>query len=706
MEAVECGAAALGMVLGHFGRWVPLEELRYACGVSRDGSKASNLLKAARTFNLEARGWKYDDLDKLRDIPFPAILFWNFNHFVVLEGFDEQVRAHINDPAQGPRLVSRDELDDAYSGVVLTFAPGPAFAPGGSAPDIIAALARRLDGSHEALRYVLLCGFCLVIPGLVVPTFTRIFVDDYLIGGQGWLIRPLLVAMLIAVVFQAVLTWLQQYFLLRLETQLALSTSSRFFNHILRLPAAYFGQRFAGEIGSRVQINDRVARVISGKLATTIVDSVMTVFYAGLMLLYDVPMTLAVIGIASLNVGAIVLAGRARVDISSRLVQDKGKLMGTAMGGLQMVETLKATGSEDEFFARYAGFHARAMNTEQALSVLSQWAAAVPPLTQTLSTAVVLLLGGFRVMDGALTVGMLVAYQTLLVSFMRPLTNFVQFGSMIQELQADMNRLDDVLRYPQAPEYLPPADAAAIDPGTVKLAGRVELRDVTFGYSPLEPPLIRNFNLTVEPGRRVAIVGASGSGKSTVARLVAGLYAPWDGQILFDGVPRGQLPRHVLANSIGCVDQDIFLFNGTLRENVTMWDETMGMPRVSRACRDAAMSRVIEEREGGYQAQVQEGGGNFSGGQCQRLEIARALVGEPTVLVLDEATSALDPPTEMIIDEGIRRRGCTCIVIAHRLSTVRDCDEILVMQRGTIVQRGTHDQLKDVQGPYRGLIAQ
>jgi ABC-type bacteriocin/lantibiotic exporter with double-glycine peptidase domain len=375
------------------------------------------------------------------------------------------------------------------------------------------------------------------------------------------------------------------------------------------------------------------------------------------------------------------------------------------MGGLQMVETLKATGAEDEFFARYAGYHARAMNTEQGLNVLSQWAAAVPPLTQTLATAAVLTLGGLRVMDGQLTVGMLVAYQTLLVTFMRPLTNFVQFGSTIQELHADMNRLDDVLRYPQAPEYAPPADPAAIDPDTVKLTGRVELRGVTFGYSPLEAPLIKNFNLTVEPGRRVALVGASGSGKSTVARLVAGLYAPWDGQILFDGVPRPQLPRHVLANSIGCVDQDIFLFNGTLRENVTMWDETMGMQRVSRACRDAALSRVIDEREGGYQAEVQEGGGNFSGGQCQRLEIARAMVGEPTVLVLDEATSALDPPTEVLIDEGIRRRGCTCIVIAHRLSTIRDCDEILVMQRGAIVQRGTHDELKDIQGPYRGLIA-
>jgi NHLM bacteriocin system ABC transporter peptidase/ATP-binding protein len=724
MEAVECGAAALSSVLAYFERWVPLEEVRHECGVSRDGSKASNVLRAARKYGLDAKGFKYEELEKLYDLTFPAILFWNFNHFVVLEGFKgEQV--FLNDPAQGPRVISMQELDGSYSGVVLTFSKGAEFKKGGTPPNMLPALRRRLIGSEGALLYVMLCGLLLVIPGLVVPTFTRIFIDDYLVGSQEWIVTPLMWFMVGTVLIQAVLTWLQRYYLLRLETKLALGTSSRFFNHILRLPSAYFGQRFAGEIGSRVQINDKVARVISGKLATTTIDSIMTVFYAALMWFYDATLTGVVLVLAACNVIAVKLAARARTDASRRLKQDLGKLQGTAMNGLKMIETLKATGSESEFFGRWSGYYAKAINTQQTLGVLSQVASAVPPFVQTASTAAVLVLGGIKVMNGDFTVGMLVAYQTLLGSFTRPLGSFVQFGSTLQELQADMNRLDDVLRYPADPQYsqekksaetgeAAPAAAAAGQgavavarrPGgpMVKLSGRVELRNITFGYSPLDKPLIQDFNLVVEPGRRVALVGGSGSGKSTVAKLISGLYEPWSGDILFDDVHRKELPRDLIVNSLAVVDQEVFLFGGSVTENVTMWDPTIHGPRVVQAARDAAIDEVIAAREGGYGSMVQEGGGNFSGGQCQRLEIARALVGEPTIVVMDEATSALDPTTEVWIDESMRRRGCTTIIIAHRLSTIRDSDEIVVLERGKIVQRGTHDEMKDVDGPYKFLV--
>lgn len=703
MEAVECGAAALAKVLAYYGRWVALEELRHECGVSRDGSKASNVLRAARKYGLEAKGFKYDSLEKLYELQFPVILFWNFNHFVVLEGFRGE-KVFLNDPAQGPRVITHQELDASYSGVVLTFTPGKDFRKGGTPPTMMPALRRRLVGSESALLYVMMCGLLLVVPGLVIPTFTRMFIDDYLVGGQQWLIRPLLFAMAITMVIQGALTWLQKYYLLRLETKLALSTSSRFFNHILRLPSAYFGQRFAGEIGSRVLINDKVAKVVSGRLATTVIDSIMTVFYAVLMCFYDVGLSLLVIAISLLNVAAVKISARMRVDASRRLMQDKGKLMGTAMNGLQMIETIKATGSDSEFFARWAGYYAKTVNTEQFLQVLGQVAAMAPPFVQTLSTAAVLVLGGIKVMNGDLTVGMLVAYQTLLTSFTRPLTSFVQFGSTLQELQADMNRLDDVMRYPADKQYLQTRETLPFDPNVVKLSGRIELRNVSFGYSPLDPPLIQDFNLTVEPGRRVALVGGSGSGKSTVAKLVSGLYEPWSGEVLFDGVPRTKLPRDLIVNSLAVVDQEVFLFGGSIAENVTMWDGTIPLQRVGRACKDAAIDDVIDAREGGYQSSVQEGGGNFSGGQCQRLEIARSLAGEPTMMILDEATSALDPTTELHIDDSLRRRGCTCVIIAHRLSTIRDADEIVVMERGKIVQRGTHDEMKDVEGPYKYLI--
>jgi NHLM bacteriocin system ABC transporter peptidase/ATP-binding protein len=704
MEAVECGAAALAIILGYYGRFVPLEELRHECGVSRDGSKASNVLKAARKYELEAKGFKYDSLDKLYTLELPVILFWNFNHFLVLEGF-KGGKVHLNDPAQGPRVVTLEELDGSYSGVVLTFKPTPRFKKGGAKPSMLAALKRRIVGSERALKFVILCGLFLVLPGLVVPTFSRVFIDEYLIGDQGWLIQPLLVAMVVTLLLHGGLTYLQKFYLLRLETKLALNTSSQFFNHILRLPAAYFGQRYAGEIGSRVAINDKVAAMVSGKLATTVIDSVMTVFYAMLMMFYDVWLSLVVIGIALLNVAAVKLAARWRTDASRRLMVDKGKLMGTAMSGLKMIETLKATGSEPEFFSRWAGYHAKTINTEQFLGVLGQLVSAVPPFVQTLSTVAVLVLGGMKVMSGELTVGMLVAYQALLTSFTRPLNSFVDFGSSLQELEADMNRLDDVLRYPQDRQYHQDKRRLKQDPKVIKLAGKVELRNVTFGYSPLDPPLIEDFNLAIEPGQRVALVGASGSGKSTVAKLVSGLYEPWKGEILFDGVPRAQIPRSLLVNSLGVVDQEVFLFGGTVGENVTMWDPTIPLQRISAAAKDAAVDQVIETRDRGYLSLVQEGGGNFSGGQSQRLEIARALVGEPTLMILDEATSALDPSTEVLIDEALRRRGCTCIIIAHRLSTIRDCDEIVVLEYGKIVQRGTHQGMKDVDGPYKHLIS-
>ncbi len=689
------------MVMAHHGRIVPLEELRLECGVSRDGSKASNVLRAARKYGLVAKGYR-KEIDGLYDLTLPVILFWNMNHFVVLEGFRGK-KVYLNDPATGPRVITMEELDGSFSGVVLTFEPGEDFLMGGERPSLRRALEQRLAGSRQALLFVILCGLFLVIPGLVVPTFSRFFVDEFLIGGRDSLIRPLLLGMALTAALRMALTWLQEYYLLRLETRLALKTSASFFQHILRLPVSYFSQRFAGEIGSRVMINDRVARLLSGKLATTALDCLLIVFYGALMLLYDVPLTLAVVALAVFNIVAVKIVSRRRIDAARKLLLDQGKLTGTAMNGLRMIETLKATGSEGEFFSRWAGYQAKTLKTEQALGLLTQLVTAVPPLLNSLITTVILFLGGLKVMDGQLSIGMLVAYQSLAVSFTRPLQTLVSFGSSIQELEADMNRLDDVLRHPQDRRYTS-MPAQLEGPQRVKLSGELELRDVTFGYSPLDKPLIQNFNLSLQPGQRVALVGGSGSGKSTLARLIAGLYEPWQGEILFDGVPREQLATDLMANSLAVVDQEIFLFEGTVRENVSMWDRDINVPSITRACKDAAIDETIETRDGAYQARVEEGGANFSGGQRQRLEIARSLVGHPSILVLDEATSALDPTTEVAIDEHLRRRGCTTIFVAHRLSTIRDCDEIVVLERGKIVQRGTHEGMKDVVGPYADLI--
>ena len=702
MEAVECGAACLAIVLAHFERWVPLEELRIVCGVSRDGSKASNVVKAARRYGLKAKGFKKQP-DALTGLPVPMILHWNFNHFVVLEGIRGD-KVFLNDPSSGPRRVDREELDQSFTGVVLVFQPGPELEPGGEPPRLLPALRKRLAGAATALVFILLAGLALVVPGLVVPVFSKVFVDHVLLESrQDWL-PPLLLAMGVAAVLTGALTWIQQSYLLRLETRMAVSSSSRFLWHVLKLPVEFFSQRFAGDVSNRVGINDRVAQLLSRDLATNFLALVMIVFFAVVLFRYDPLLTLVGILVVSLNVAALRFVSRKRVDGNRRLLQDQGKLRGTAMGGLQMIETLKAGAGESDLFQRWAGYQAKVVNNRQDLERWTQMLDAVPPTLASLNSAVILGLGSLRVMDGALTLGGLVAFQALMTSFVAPVQQLVNLGGKLQTTEGDMNRIDDVLRYPVETGPDLEHDEPPPEGEPVKLSGHLELRGVSFGYGQLDPPLIRGFDLRIKPGQRVALVGTSGSGKSTLAKLIVGLREPWQGEILFDGRPRSEIPRRVMVGSLSSVDQSIFLFEGTVRENLTLWDPTIPLPEVVAAAKDAEIHEVVAARPGGYDSPVAEEGANFSGGQRQRLEIARALVPRPSLLVLDEATSALDPTTEGRIDANLRRRGCSCVIIAHRLSTIRDADEILVLHQGEVVQRGTHDELKDEKGPYADLI--
>jgi ATP-binding cassette, subfamily C, bacterial len=702
MEAVECGAAALGIILSYYRRIVPLTELRQACGISRDGSKAANILSAARTYGLTAKGFK-TELAALPQLACPYIVFWNFNHFLVVEGFSKQ-RVYLNDPGTGPRTVSRAEFAEAFTGVVLALEPGADFQRGGKKPNVLLSLWERLRGSLGVLIYCVLAGLLLVIPGLAMAAFSRIFVDDILVQGREEWLNPLILGILFTGVLNGFLTLLELQFLRRMKLKLSIGMSSRFLWHILRLPVSFYDQRFAGEISSRFSLNDRLAGILSGRLATTVISVVTIVFYAIVMLQYDVVLT----GIGIAFVLSMVLSwafvSRRQVDTNMQLMQEQGKVSGVAISGLQSMETLKASGLESDFFARWAGSYAAASSIQQGLNVSNQFLNSVPTLLSAISSMLLLVIGGLRVMDGILSIGMLVAFQGLMQRFMEPVNALVGMANELLVVEGDLSRLDDVMHNPIDPQLVRGDAAIASNQNSTRLQGYVELRNLTFGYNRLAPPLIENLNLVLTPGQRVAIVGGSGSGKSTVAKLLCGLYEPWQGEILFDGRSRSQISRTAIVSAVALVEQDIVLFGGSVRDNLTLWDATVPDRDLILACQDAEIHETILAQPRGYDADLLEGATNLSGGQRQRLEIARALVNNPSVLVMDEATSALDTETENIVNRQIQQRGCTCIIVAHRLSTIRDCDEIIVLERGKVVQRGTHESLRQIEGAYLQLI--
>ena len=707
LTQTECGAASLGIVLAHFGRWVSIEELREACSVGRDGCNAADIYRAARRYGLEVQGWRRQP-KQLRSMSLPLILFWEFNHFVVLEGF-RKGRFLINDPANGHRTLSAEEFDQAFTGVTLAFRPRPDFQPGGVRPGIAYRILPWLRDVKEPLAFAMGCGLLLAVPSLALPFLTSLFVDYVLSGREPAWGGVLTGALLAAAGLLYLLTWLRERCLRQLSVRLSVDHAERFMSRLLRLPMRFFSQRMAGDLTSRIQLLDAVSMIATQHFVGIFIALVTGMAFLVLMLAYDLLLSAVVVGLGVLSAVVMRALARVRVDENRRLRREQGMLYGIGMAGLGKIDSLQATAGEDDFFSHWTGYQARELVARQRFTELGYVNAALPLLFLMLGYAAVLGIGGWRVMQGDMTVGMLTGFYMAAINFLQPIGRFIQFADMFQMLEADLQRLDDVFDAPEESDVEPVSDASRGEvstfAGRLRLKGRIELRNVTFGYQQNRDPLLEDFSLVVEPGQRVAVVGPSGSGKSTLSLLVAGIQQPWSGEVLLDGHPRAAIPRELLIDSVSLVDQRVFLFAETVRDNLTMWIPEVPDHTLVAAARDATIHDEIISRPLGYDAPVEEGGRNFSGGQRQRLEIARALVNNPSVLILDEATCALDTITEVRIDDALRRRGCTCLIVAHRLSTIRDCDLIVVLDRGREVQRGTHEELmQEADGLYRQLV--
>ena len=702
LEALECGAASLTMILAYYGKWIPLEQVRSDCGVSRDGSNAKNMLRAARSYGLVAQGYRYETEELRKNGKFPCIVHWNFNHFVVLNGFKRN-KAVLNDPARGTYSISIEQFDKAFTGICLMFEPSQTFVPEGKPKSMIAFSKEKMRGAGVAVVFTFMTTVIMSLIGIINPAFSRIFIDRLLTGQNPEWLMPFIFSLAALSILQIVMAFIEAIYTARIGAKIDAMGSMSFMWKVLRLPMDFFSQRMAGDIQQRKSSNASIAKTLADTFAPLVLEACMMVFYLVVMLRYS--LTLTLIGLLSIVINMFLsrIISKKRVNITRVSMRDAGKLTGATIAGIEMIETIKASGAENGFFERWSGYQASVNTQRVKYAKLNQYLGMVPALVSTLTNTIILVIGVFFVMQGIFTVGMLMAFQGFLGSFMSPAHKFISAGQTLQEMRTAMERTEDVMKYPIDKIY----DQSAVDPADdsyAKLTGNVEMKNVTFGYSRLAEPLIKDFNLTLTPGKRIAFVGMSGCGKTTISKLVSGLYQPWSGEILYDGKPISSIDRNVFTGSLAVVDQDIILFEGTIADNIKMWDPTIEDFEMIMAARDAQIHDDIMQRDGGYSYKLTEGGKDFSGGQRQRLEIARVLAQDPTIVILDEATSALDAKTEYEVYKSITDRGITCIVVAHRLSTIRDCDEIIVMDKGVVVERGTHAELYARGGFYTKLV--
>ena len=701
MEALECGAACLAMIMAYYEKWVPLEQLRVDCGISRDGSTAKNVLVAARSYGFDARGYRLEPEDLVNGGTFPCIIHWNFNHFVVLNGF-RRGEAIINDPARGTVAIPMEEFDKAFTGICMLITPGEGFVPGGKPKSMLKFARSRLSGTAAAVTFVVLSSMITVLMNIIQPGFSRIFMDRLLTNQNPEWFYPFLMGLSVISLIQILVSAVQTIYTNKLDGKMSVIGNMTFLWKVLHLPMEFFSQRMAGDIQNRQNSNTSIAGTLINTFAPLALNVVMMLFYLMVMLRYSHLLTLVGISSIVINMGLSQIISAKRVNMTRVQMRDNAKLASATISGMEMIETIKSSGAENGFFEKWSGYQA-SVNTQSArFSKANLLLVALPEFVSTLTNTAITMLGVYFAIQGHFTEGMIMAFQGVLASFTAPAQSLISAGQTVMEMRTEMERIEDVMQYPDDPCFTNAAEGE--QESFAKLSGNVELKDVTFGYSRLGEPLIRNFSMSMKPGSTIAFVGSSGCGKSTLAKLISGLYQPWSGEITFDGKPISKINRSVFTGSLAVVDQDIILFEDTIANNIKMWDESIEDFEMILAARDAQLHDDIVLRDNGYNYKLSEGGRDFSGGQRQRLEIARVLAQDPTIIIMDEATSALDAKTEYDVVKAIADRGITCIVVAHRLSTIRDCDEIIVLDKGCVVERGTHEQLMALGGRYLELI--
>ena len=702
LEEMEGGAACLTMILAYYKKWIRLDRVREACGISRDGIQPETLAAVAKEYGLACRQEEISlpELSKRKDVP--AILLWETDQYVVLRGIGKK-GIYINHPTKGELCISVAQFEKCYEGICLFMSPGENFVCEGKKVGIHDYIIGFIRDNTRTVVLLMLTGVIATIGGVVAPAFYRVFTDDIMTKGWDSWYPEILFVFILVILYELIAGMINQLILIRSRGKVSAVSNARYMRHIFRLPMGFFQRRKAGDLSGRQEANDLISETFINQLAPQLMNLALVILYILIMIDYSV--TLTIVGVVAIVVNLLLMRkiGSIRRRINGVQYRCKANLNSITVSGVDMIETIKATGSENAFLERWGGYHASMINAQVRSVKATRFLANVPALITALSQDIVMFVGFLLIIRGYFTAGMLLTFFQFMKSVNNPVSQLVEAGENLEAMGAAIDRVNDVIEYPE--EKTTEAKDSEIDFSTVeKLSGSVELKNISFGYARFGDPLIEDFSLTLTPGKRIALVGGSGSGKSTIAKMIVGLQKPWSGEILYDGQRLDEIPKALFKSSVAMVDQDVVLFHDTIENNVKMWDTTIDNNAMLRSARDAGILEEIRTRRGGFQMMVEPGGRNLSGGERQRIEIARVLATDPSILILDEATSALDAKTEYEISELINQRKITCIIVAHRLSTIRDCDEIIVMDRGRVVQRGTHDELMANEGLYKKLI--